>query len=66
MIRHTKEGIAEIPKPIRLSQAVRLCPSEAAVYNFYVSIAQSNLVLTGTCHIILYYTKTVILYVYPC
>ena len=62
MIRHTKEGIAEIPKPIRLSQAVRLCPSEAAVYNFYVSIAQSNLVLTGRCHV--YYTNTVILYVY--
>jgi hypothetical protein len=46
MIRHTKETVAEIPKPIRKSTKIYMSPSEASVYNAFVTLAKSNLLLT--------------------
>jgi hypothetical protein len=46
-IRHTKEGIPEIPKPIKRLQLLRMSRLEANTYNTLVSLAQANLISTG-------------------
>jgi hypothetical protein len=47
MVRHSKIDIADIPRPVHSVVPLQLSAIEAKVYNFFVSIAQANLVITG-------------------
>ena len=47
MVRHNKESIAEIPKPIRRLTFLRMSAAERESYNVLVSLAKNNLVVTG-------------------
>lgn len=47
MIRHTKEGIPEIPPPRWNVTRLRMSKVEADTYNTLVSLVQANLITTG-------------------
>jgi hypothetical protein len=47
MIRHSKEGMASIPKPKWKKTLLEMSETERTSYNAIVALAQSNLVTTG-------------------
>jgi hypothetical protein len=47
MIRHSKEGMAHIPKPKWRKTLLEMNSTEKTSYNAIVALAQSNLVTTG-------------------
>ena len=47
MVRHCKEDISEIPKPIWRVAMLVMSPLEVASYNAVAALAKTNLVVTG-------------------
>ena len=47
MVRHSKEEIAEIPKPVWKVAMLTMNRVEMASYNAIVALAKTNLVVTG-------------------
>ena len=47
MVRHNKEDIEEIPKPIRRMTFLKMSTTEMESYNVLVSFAKNNLVVTN-------------------
>jgi hypothetical protein len=53
MVRHCKEEIEDIPRPVWLMTTLPLNPIEATSYNAVVAMAKGNLISTGayTAHV---------------
>lgn len=47
MIRHTKDSLKSLPKPVYIVTKLQMSASERDAYNTIVALAKANLVLTG-------------------
>ena len=47
MVRHSKEDIADIPKPVWATVPLAMSAYEAGAYNALAALARTNLVVTG-------------------
>ena len=46
MVRHSKDVVADIPKPVFRSVPLAMSASEAGAYNAIATLARANLVVT--------------------
>lgn len=60
MIRHSKEGMANIPKPKWKKTLLEMNATEKTSYNAIVALAQSNLVTTGLSPTTIYFDSSVL------